>query len=296
MIRARSRSTRPYRPREVRAAGLRPTKSLGQHFLSDYGVVNRIVAAAAIESDDVVIEVGPGLGVLTERLAETAGRLIAVEIDAKLAQRLRETFAANPNVTVVERDVLSIAPEALLSEAGLPEHAPYSVVGNLPYNAGVAILRHFLEAEHAPRGIVAMLQREVADSMAGGPGRMSLLGVSVQVYAKVRKLFNVPPRAFYPPPRVTSSVIRLDVLELPLITPAQREAFFRVVRAGFSAPRKQLRNTLVQGLGIPAAQVSMMIQEAGLEPTLRPQDVPLDGWLRLVGGNLATGQPGKERS
>jgi 16S rRNA (adenine1518-N6/adenine1519-N6)-dimethyltransferase len=252
--------------------------------------VNRIVAAAGAGSADVVVEVGPGLGVLTERLVETAGRLIAVEIDAKLAQRLREQLVAKTNVTIVERDVLAVAPEALLAEAGIAEDAAYSVVGNLPYNAGAAILRHFLEADNPPRSIVAMLQREVADSIAGRPGRMSLVGVSVQVYARVRKLFNVPPRAFYPPPRVTSSVIRLEALDQPLIAPAQREAFFRVVRAGFSAPRKQLRNTLAQGLGVPAAQVSAMIEASGLEPTLRPQDVPLEGWLRLAATNLAVGQ------
>jgi 16S rRNA (adenine1518-N6/adenine1519-N6)-dimethyltransferase len=281
-MRARSRSTRPYKPREIRAAGVRPTKSLGQHFLSDYGYVNRIVAATDAGSSDTLIEVGPGLGVLTEQLAKTAGQLIAVEIDTQLAQRLRRQFAGSANVSVLEHDVLTLTPEALLAEAELPRDAAYSVVGNLPYNAGAAILRHFLEAAHQPRSIVAMLQREVADSIVAAGGKMSLLGVSVQVYAQARKLFNVPPRAFYPPPRVTSSVIRLDILEEPLISPAEREAFFRVVRAGFSAPRKQLRNTLAQGLGVAPSGVAAAIEAAGIEPTLRPQDIALEGWLRLA--------------
>jgi 16S rRNA (adenine1518-N6/adenine1519-N6)-dimethyltransferase len=271
---------------------VRPTKSLGQHFLTDYSVVNRIVAAADAGPDDTVIEVGPGLGVLTERLAETAGRLIAVEIDAKLAQRLQEHLVERPNVTVVEKDVLDATPEGILSEAGLRSGASYSVVGNLPYNAGAAILRHFLEAERPPRSIVAMLQREVADAIAAGPGKMSLVGVSVQVYARARKLFNVPPRAFYPPPKVTSAVIRLETLDEPLIQPEQREAFFRIVRAGFSAPRKQLRNTLMQGLSQTASDVSAALEAADLEPTLRPQDVPLEGWLRLASGNLAAAASG----
>jgi 16S rRNA (adenine1518-N6/adenine1519-N6)-dimethyltransferase len=245
-------------------------------------VVNRILSAVDIGPDATVIEVGSGLGVLTERLVEQVGRLVAVEIDAKLAQRLREQLGDRANLTVVERDVLSVPPEALLSEAGLPPNTPYVMVGNLPYNAGAAILRHFLEALHPPRSIVAMLQREVADAIVGGSGKMSLLGVSVQVYAKTKKLFNVPPRAFYPPPRVTSSVIRLDLLDQALITPTQREAFFRVVRAGFSAPRKQLRNTLAQGLGVAAALAESAIKAAGLEPTLRPQEVPLEGWLKLA--------------
>ena len=258
-------------------------KSLGQHFLSDYGVVSRILAAVDTAPGQAVIEVGPGLGVLTERLIEQAERLIAVEIDVKLAQRLREQLKDKANLVIVERDVLKAPPETLLAEAGLESEAPYVVVGNLPYNAGAAIVRHFLEALHPPRSIVAMLQREVADSIVGGPGKMGLLGVSVQVYARPKKLFNVPPRAFYPPPKVTSSVIRLDVLDQPLILSEQREGFFRVVRAGFSAPRKQLRNTLAQGLGISGAEAESRIRSAGLEPTLRPQDVPLEGWLRLAG-------------
>jgi 16S rRNA (adenine1518-N6/adenine1519-N6)-dimethyltransferase len=261
---------------------VRPTKSLGQHFLSDYTVVNRIVAATDAGPSDTVIEVGPGLGVLTEQLAKTAGRLLAVEIDSKLARRLREQFAANANVTVVERDVLAVNPETLLVEAGLSADSPYAVVGNLPYNAGAAILRHFLEAARQPRSIVAMLQHEVADSIVAAAGRMSLLGVSVQVYARARKLFNVSPRAFYPPPRVTSSVIRLDILEEALISPQERERFFRVVRAGFSAPRKQLRNTLAQGLGAAPSEIAAAIEAAGIDPTLRPQDISLEGWLRLV--------------
>ena len=191
---------------------------------------------------------------------------------------------------MVEQDVLATNPGVILAEGGAAEGAPYSVVGNLPYNSGAAILRHFLEADQAPKSIVAMLQREVADSIVGGPGKMSLLGVSVQVYAKARKLFNVPPRAFYPPPRVTSGVIRLDLLETPLIKPSHREGFFSIVRAGFAAPRKQLRNTLAQGLGVSSTEAARLIEMARLEPTLRPQDVPLEGWLRLSTANQG-GEP-----
>jgi 16S rRNA (adenine1518-N6/adenine1519-N6)-dimethyltransferase len=276
------RQTRTYRSREVRDAGIRPRKSLGQHFLTDYGVVNRIVAAVEAGLHETLIEVGPGLGALTERLAEVSDRLIAVEIDAEAAARLRERFAGNPGVSVVERDVLAAEPSEYLGEAGAAADTAYGVVGNLPYNAGAAIVRHFLESTRPPRQLVVMLQREVADSMACTDGRMSLLGVSVQVYATVRKLFNVPPRAFYPAPKVTSGVIRLDVRDEPLIEETQREAFFRVARAGFSAPRKQLKNTLAQGLGLTGAEAGEAIGGVGIDPSLRPQDVPLEGWLRLA--------------
>ncbi len=152
--------------------------------------------------------------------------------------------------------------------------------GNLPYNVGTAIVRQFLEAPHPPRRLVVMLQREVAEGMTAPEGELGLLGVSVQVYARARKLFNVPPRAFYPPPRVTSSVIRLDLHEQPLIAPEERERFFRVVRAGFSAPRKQLRNTLAQGLGVPAGEVGAAIEAwPGPEPATATARV--EDWLRL---------------
>ena len=127
-----------------------------------------------------------------------------------------------------------------------------------------------------------MLQKEVAEGMTAPEGELGLLGVSVQVYARARKLFNVPPRAFYPPPRVTSAVIRLDVLAEPLVKPEGRERFFRIVRAGFSAPRKQLRNTLAQGLGRPPGEIAAAIAAEELEPSLRPQQLRVDDWLRLA--------------
>ncbi len=279
--RSHRREPRPYRPRELREARVSPAKSLGQHFLSDYGFVNRIVAAAELSPDDVVIEVGPGLGVLTQKLAQTAGKVIALEIDARLAERLREQLKDAANVIVVQGDALEADPEKLLEAAGVAPETPYVVVGNLPYNVGTAIVRRFLEASRPPKRLVVMLQREVAASMTAPAGETGLLGVSVQVYAHTKRLFNVPPRAFYPPPRVVSSVVRLDLREQPLVPIEERERFFRVVRAGFSAPRKQLRNTLAQGLGLPAGDAAAIIEAAGLQPTLRPQQLSLEDWLRL---------------
>ena len=277
--RGRQRS-RPYRPRELRDAGVSPSKALGQHFLTDYAYVNRIVDACDLTSGSTVVEIGPGLGVLTERLAAVAGRVIAVELDTELAERLRDK--GFPNLTVVEGDALTVEVEHLLEAAGLPPDAPYALAGNLPYNVGTAIVRRFLEAARPPVRLIVMLQKEVAESMAAPEGELGLLGVSVQVYALARKLFNVPPRAFYPPPRVTSAVVRLDVRETPLIAPDERERFFRVVRAGFSAPRKQLRNTLAQGLALPPAIVAAEIEAEGLPPGLRPQQLRIEDWLRLA--------------
>lgn len=282
--RARSRpsSRRPFRPRELRDSGILPAKALGQHFLTDRNVIAKIVAACDLSRVDTVIEVGPGLGVLTERLVEAAGKVIAVEIDPRLCQRLRERFVSAPNLTVVESDVLTVSPDELLLQAGLPPSQAYGVAGSLPYNIGAAVLRHFLEAEQPPRWLVVLLQREVAASITAAPGDLSLLGVSVQVYAEPRRLFNVSPRAFYPPPKVMSAALRFDLRAEPLVPRGERDRFFAVVRAGFSAPRKQLRNSLAQGLRRPPGELTTAIEAAGLDPTLRPEDLSIDHWLRLA--------------
>jgi 16S rRNA (adenine1518-N6/adenine1519-N6)-dimethyltransferase len=279
---ARRRSPRARRPRDVREAGIRPTKSLGQHFLQDRAVVEQTVRAAGLSPDDVVIEVGPGLGVMTERLVEVSGRVIAVEIDHRLAARLREQFEGVERLSVVEVDAARTEPKELLQVGGAKADADYMMAGNLPYNAGAAIIRNFLEARRPPRAMVVMLQREVADNIVGEPGDLGLLGVSVQVYARPKKLFNVPPRAFYPPPKVTSSVVRLDLLPEPLVPSGERDRFFKVVRAGFSAPRKQLRNTLAQGLGMEPAAVAAALQSSGIDARRRPQELSVEEWLRLA--------------
>jgi 16S rRNA (adenine1518-N6/adenine1519-N6)-dimethyltransferase len=287
----------------VREAGISPTKSLGQHFLTDANILNRIVAAASLTADDTVIEIGPGLGALTQRLLEAAGPVIAVELDAKLADRLvkisllpdesvasaaasallarRGVGGEVSPLTVVHTDALLVSPADLLEAASLPPETPYVVVGNLPYNAGTAIVRRFLEATHQPQRLIVMLQREVAESMTSPAGDMGLLAVSVQVYADARRLFNVPPRAFYPPPKVTSTVLRLDVRSEPLVPVEEIDSFFRVVRAGFSAPRKQLRNTLANGLAISSEAATSAIDDAGLDGSVRPALLSVDDWLRL---------------
>jgi 16S rRNA (adenine1518-N6/adenine1519-N6)-dimethyltransferase len=266
----------------MRDAGVRPAKSLGQHFLTDRNIVNRIVEAGDLSGDDVVVEIGPGLGILTERLVPAAGHVIALDLDVRLAERLKQQFEAEPKVTIVQGDALEVDPSGLLTAAGLPPATPYVVVGNLPYNVGTAIVRRLLEAQHPPRRLIVMLQREVAESMVAAPGELGILGVATQVYAQARRLFNVPARAFYPPPSVVSSVIALDVRATPLVDDDEREHFFAVLRAGFSAPRKQLRNTLAQGLGLPPAEAGEAIVSAGLDPSQRPQELSIDNWLRLA--------------
>ncbi len=271
------------------AATIRPRKSLGQHFLTDRRVLQRILAAASLSPADTVIEVGAGKGGLTRALASAAGRVIAVEIDEGLCAHLRRPLAAYPNVEAVCGDILSLSPDELLARA--QASPPYVVVANLPYYIASAVLRHFLESAQPPARMIVMVQAEVGQSIAAPPGRMSLLSVSVQFYAQARVLFYVPPRAFHPPPKVRSAVIRLDVRSEPAVAVDDRRAFFHLVQAGFAAPRKQLRNALALGLSIDPASARSLLDTANIDPSRRAQTLSLDEWGCLYRAWRGNGRP-----
>jgi 16S rRNA (adenine1518-N6/adenine1519-N6)-dimethyltransferase len=251
-------------------------KALGQHFLVDARARGRIVAAAELSPDDVVVEIGPGRGALTRALADRAGTLVAVELDDSLAQRLAEQYSGCPSVTVVAGDARELDIASLV-----PEGAAYKVVGNLPYYAASPIIRRFLEADRKPTLMVVMVQREVAQGMTAEPGKMGLLSVATQLYGSPRIVAHVPPRAFRPPPKVTSSVVRIDVYPRPALSLDSVQDFFRLVRAGFSAPRKQIHNSLGHGLELPPEAVRAMLARAGIDPVRRPQTLAVQDWGRL---------------
>ena len=253
----------------------RPKKSLGQHFLVDRRVLSRISAAAEISPHDVVVEVGPGRGILTKHLAERAGRVVAVELDEALASRLSGDLADRPNVEVVCADARELDLASLA-----PPDVPYKVAANLPYYAALPILRRFLEAEHKPELMVVMVQREVARKIAAAPGDMGLVSVAVQLYGRPRIVSYVPPRAFRPAPKVTSAILRIDLYPRPALD-LDTEKFFQLVRAGFSAPRKQLRNCLRDGLSLSAESADAILLGAGIDPTRRPQTVSIEEWGSL---------------
>ena len=258
----------------LRRYGLEPRKGLGQHFLVDEGALARIVAAAELERHESVLEVGAGLGTLTRALAAAAGRVVAVEIDRRLLEPLRDQLTDCPNVQVVPGDILALDPAGLMSEQ------PYTVTANLPYAITSAVLRHLLEARLPPQRMVLTVQREVAERIVARGGRMSLLAVSVPFYGQPRLLFRLKPGSFYPPPEVESAVVRIDLhAQVPVRDVA---GFFRVVRAGFSQPRKQLRNSLAAGLGLSPAVVVEAMRVAGLDPRWRAERLCVEDWARLV--------------
>ena len=260
----------------------RPKKSLGQHFLKDRTVSPRIADAAAIQTSDCIIEVGPGEGVLTEELARRldpgTGKLLAVELDNSLIPVLQARFAEFPHVSIIHADVLEVAPGYLSGGR------PYKLVANLPYYITSAILRHFLEADHKPESLTVMVQREVAERMVAKPPDMSLLALSVQFYGRPSIAFRVPPGAFKPPPKVDSAVVHIEVYkpgENP-INPSNETAFFKVAHAGFGQKRKQLGNTLATGLSLPKEEVAAHLVAAGIEPSRRAETLSLQEWAALT--------------
>ena len=271
----------------------RPRKALGQHFLVDRRLPGRILRAAAVGPEDTVIEIGPGRGALTRQLVDKAREVVGVEMDPGLAASLPEALGYPGNLRVVQADAREVDPAALI-----PPDKSYKLLGNLPYYAANPILRHFLEdVVHKPSLIVVMVQKEVAESMVGAGGRMSLLAVGIHLYAVPRIICDVPPSAFRPSPKVTSAVVRLDPHPVQAVEPRQAPDFFRVVRAGFSAPRKQLRNSLGMGLGIPAAESQRLLESASLDPTRRPGSLVVEEWKALWaavrdGGVRSGSQPG----
>mgnify|MGYP001604579828 CR=1 FL=1 len=266
-------------PEDVRALlhrfGLRPRKRLGQNFLVDRSVLRRILAAADVDPTDTVLEVGPGAGVLTRELAGRAARVVAVELDTRLAHALQESFAGTLNVEVINADILEF------DFVGHLGGGRYTVVANLPYYITSPTLRRFLEARVKPALLVVIVQREVAERISARPGEMSLLSVSVQFYANPCLVAVVPSGAFYPRPEVESAIVRLDVLDRPAVD-VDPSLFFRVVQAGFSARRKQLHNPLVQKLGIAPQQVAQALAAVDIDTQRRAQTLSLEEWGALA--------------
>ena len=273
--------------RLLRRFGLRARKRLGQHFLIDREVLDLVVSTAELTSGDVVLEIGPGLGVLTRELVRQAGWVITIELDSKLAAILEKTLASSSNITVINENILHIDPEVLLRKQmkRLPPTVTspfsYKVVANLPYYITSPVLRHFLEASVKPQIMVVMVQKEVAEAIVAEPGGMSMLSISVQFYGKPRIIKYVPAQCFYPAPEVDSAILRIDLYPEPAVAVADEKGFFGLMRAGFTTPRKQIVNSLAQGLGLPKADILSLLQKASIVPQRRAETLTLNDWAKL---------------
>lgn len=274
---------------------VRPKKSLGQNFLTDPVYLRKIAEAAALTPRDVVLEIGPGTGNLTEHLLAHAGHVVAVELDGRMVRLLEERFAGDPRLTLVHADILATDIGQLMGPHLAPSYT-YKVVANLPYYVTSAILRLLLEAEVRPVLAVLTVQWEVAQRICARPGAMSLLAVAVQWYAVPRVVTRIPAGAFAPAPKVDSAVLRLETRPLPVAPVADEALLFRVVRAGFSQRRKQLRNALSAGLGIPPEQAEAALASAGIRPQRRAETLGLDEWATLANALAAGGAAGMRSS
>ena len=259
------------------------SKGFGQNFIVNPGICPKIVEAAGIDKSWGVIEVGPGVGVLTKELALRANKVVAIEVDQRLPPLLAETLAEFDNVEILLQDVLKVDLAGLIREkfAGMP----VAVCANLPYYITSPILMRLLEEKLPIQHITVMVQKEAADRITATPGTREAGAISyaVDYYAKPRLLFTVQPGSFYPAPSVTSAVIRLDVRPQPPVDlPAEREeAFFQLIRAAFSQRRKTAANAIANGLHLPKAAVLSALEAAGLDQRARPEQLTLQDYCAL---------------
>ncbi len=269
-------------PSLLRSFGLRPDKSLGQNFLVDEAAIDKIVDIAEISTTDSVLEIGPGVGGLTARLAERAGWVVAVELDPRLIPVLKRVLSPYSNVNLLEGDILALDPAQIMDAPG------YQVVANIPYYITSPLIRHLLEARHQPRRLVLTVQREVANRICAIPGELSLLALSVQVYGKPNVRAHIPPGAFYPAPQVDSAVVRVDLYPQPLVPNELLGAFFRLAKAGFSQKRKMLSNALAASLACPKEKAQELLLAASIDPRRRAQTLSIDEWYKLAQGFTQT--------
>ena len=253
-----------------------PRKSLGQNFLHDPNMLDKIVALAELTVDDVVLEIGPGTGLLTERLAQVARRVTAVEVDERLQPLLEAIVAAHPNLNIIYQDILHVDMAKLFGSE------PYVVVANLPYYITSAILRHLLEINERPRCLLVTVQMEVAERIISKPDDMSILSVSVQYYGNPHIVARLKPSVFWPRPDVDSAVIRIDTYARPPVDVPSDKLFFRVVRAGFGQKRKQLKNSIGSGLNLTVDQTIMLFGAAQIDARRRAETLTLEEWAQLA--------------
>ncbi|MBI4135236.1 ribosomal RNA small subunit methyltransferase A [Candidatus Uhrbacteria bacterium] len=266
--------------------GIRPLKKLGQNFLINANVARMIIDHANLDANDLVVEVGPGLGTLTLELAKRAKKVLAVEIDPNAVRAARAITAGDANIEIIEKDILKLSNAELTEILSSPQ---YKVVASLPYNLTSLLLRKFTEDEPRPSVCVFLVQKEVAQRVCAKPGEMSVLSVAVQFYGKPELIAVVKRGAFWPQPEVDSAILKIGICGGR--ASGQTEArprdidekrFFQIVRIGFSARRKQLQNNLMSGLHLPREKVIKILEKLGLSPQVRAQELSVEEWVCLA--------------
>jgi len=260
---------------------IKPVRSKGQNFLITGSIYDQIIKIAELNKNDTVLEVGPGLGFLTEKLAEKVRKVIAVELDDKIADVLKKRLKEGKveNVKIINKNVLDLISDIRYQISDI--FTEYKIVANLPYNITSIFLRKMLSAENKPKSMTLMLQKEVAERIAAKPPRMSLLAISVQFYAEVEIIDYVLKENFWPQPKVDSAIIKLKVKSEKL--KVNEKEFFRLVKIGFSAKRKMLKNNLSAGFGITGLEVENKFKNAGFSKKIRAGELSVKDWIKLMG-------------
>ncbi len=260
-----------------------PLKRLGQNFLVDSEVLKKIIKAANLQPDDIVLEIGPGIGVLTQELAKKAERVIAIEKDSKMVEILKETLKDLKNVKIIQGDILKT------THYPLPT-THYKIVANLPFYITSPVIRMFLESLNSPKEMTLTIQKEVAQRICSKPPKMSLLAVSVQFYADAKIISYIPKKSFWPQPEVDAAILQIVPRSLAYGSVLFREQFFRIVKTGFSHPRKQLANNLSNGLALSPPnglklnkkELSSLLVKNNIQPSQRAETLNIEDWLKLT--------------
>lgn len=266
-----------------------PSKGLGQNFLIDKNILNKIITASELKSDDFILEIGPGIGTLTQELAKNAGKVVAVEKSAAMCEILKETLANFKNIEIINADALKIWSFENYLKIEKLKIKNYKVVANIPYYLTSPLIRLFLETQNPPKFMVLMLQKEVAQRICANPPDMSLLSVSVQFYADPKIISYVSKNCFLPAPKVDSAIIKITPFKadrLPMSIPLDRHRksiclFFRIVKAGFSQPRKQIAGNLSKSLKIPKEQTTAWLSKNNIDPKQRAETLSISDWKNL---------------
>ena len=270
------------------------SKSLGQNFITDKNVIERIVEGAGPTEDDLVIEIGPGIGVLTAEAAQQAAKVVAIEIDSKLIPILDETLAEYDNVEVINQDILKTDLNGIIDEqrAKGSFSGDVKIIGNLPYYITTPIIMHILENSIRAESITVMMQKEVADRIKASPGNKTYGAISaaVQYYCEVEQVVSVPKEVFVPRPKVDSAALKLTIRDKKPVDLIDEKAFFACIKSGFGQRRKTLLNSLTGTYGLPKDEIRRILEEAGIDPVRRAETLDMNEFAAIANGVAAAKQ------
>jgi len=264
---------------------IRPSKRLGQNFLINKKMLQRIIQAANLSKKDIVLEIGPGSGTLTQELAQRVKKVIAIEKDKRMVEILKDALKDYKNVEIIHGDILKILRDCpsdtvlLFQKDCIRGTVPYKIVANIPYYLTSPLIRLLLESKNPPQEMVLLIQKEVAQRICAKPGKMSLLAIAVQFYSQPKIISYVSKKSFWPQPKVDSAIIKISQIKKP--KNINIEKFFQIVKAGFSSPRKQLANNLSQKLNLDREEIKAALTQCHLDIQIRAENLSVEDWTKL---------------